>query len=75
MVKCYSFAAAVRVFVKMQRQSRHSLRQDADAGVHGGHLHGGAFCHRFTGGRAAEEKGVVAARCAVLRLVPGFEQP
>ena len=75
MVERHCLAAAVRVFIEVQRQPRHSLRQDADTGIHGGHLHSGAFRHRFAGGRAAHEKGVVAARRAVLRLVPGFEQP
>ncbi len=73
MVKCHCLAAAVRVFVEVQRQSRDSFRQDADAGIHGCHLHGGAFRHCFAGCRAAEEKGVVAARCAVFRLVSRFE--
>ena len=75
MVVRHCLAATIRVFIEVQRQSCHCLRQYADAGIHGGHLHGGAFCHRFAGGRSTEEKGVVAARCAVLRLVPGFEQP
>ena len=75
MVERHCLAAAVRVFIEVQRQPRDSLRQDADTGIHGGHLHGGAFRHRFTGSSTAEEKGVVAARRAVLRLVPGFEQP
>jgi len=75
MVERHCLAAAVCVFIEVQRQSCDSFRQDTDAGIHGSHLHGGAFCHRFAGGRSTEEKGVVAARCAVLRLVPGFEQP
>ena len=75
MVERHCLTAAVRVFVEVQQQSRHSLRQDTDAGIHGGHLQGGAFCHRFAGGRTAEEKGVVAACRSVLWLVPGFEQP
>ena len=65
MLERHCLAAAVRVFIKVQRQSCDSFRQDTDAGIHGSHLHGGAFCHRFTGGRAAEEKGVVASRRAV----------
>lgn len=75
MVKRHCLATAVRVFVKRQRQSRHCLRQDANAGIHGGHLHGRAFRYRLAVCRAAEEKDIVAARCAVLRLVSGFEKP
>ena len=75
MVKRHCLAAAVRVFIEVQRQSCHSLGQYADTGIHGGHLHGGAFCHRFAGGRAAKEKGVVAVCRSVLGLVSGFEQP
>lgn len=70
MVVCHCLAATIRVFIEVQRQSRHCLGQYADTGIHGGHLHGGAFRHRFAGCRAAHEKGVVAARRAVLRLVP-----
>ena len=75
MVERHCLAAAVGVFIEVQRQSRDSLRQDADAGIHGGHLHGRPFCHCFAGGRAAHEKGVIAARRSVLGLVSGFEQP
>ena len=74
MIVRHCLAAAVRVFIEVQRQSRHRFRKDTDAGIHGGHLHGGAFRHRFAGGRAAEEKSVVAACCAVHGLVSGFEQ-
>ena len=75
MVKRHCLAAAVCVFVEVQRQPSDSLRQDTDAGIHGGHLHGRPFCHCFAGGRAAHEKGVVAACRSVLGLVSGFEQP
>lgn len=75
MVERHCLAAAVRVFVEVQRQSRDSLRQDTDAGIHGSHLHGRPFCHCFAGGCSAKEKSIVAARRAVLRLVSGFEQP
>lgn len=75
MVERHCLAAAVRVFIEVQRQTRDSLRQDADTGIHGSHLHGRALRYRFAGCRAAEEKGIVAARCAVLRLVSGFEKP
>ena len=74
MVECHCLAAAVRVFIEVQRQTCDSLRQDADAGIHGGHLHGGAFRYRFAGGSTTHEKGIIATRCAVLRLVSGFEK-
>ena len=70
MVERHCFATAVRVFIKVQRQSCDSFRQDADAGIHGGHLHGRAFRYRLAGCRAAEEESIIAACCSVLRLVP-----
>ena len=73
MVQSHCLSAAVRVFVEVQRQSRDSLRQDTDAGIHGGHLHGRAFRHCFAGGRTAHEKGVVAACRSAFGLVSGFE--
>ena len=75
MVERHCLAAAVCVFIEVQRQSCDSFRQDADTGIHSGHLHCRALRHRFAGGRAAHEKGVVASHRAALRLVPGFEQP
>lgn len=75
MVKRHCLAAVVFVFIKVQRQTRDSLRQDADTGIHGGHLHCRALRHRFAGSRAAEEESIIAACCSVLRLVSGFEQP
>ena len=70
MVERHCLAAVVRVFIEVQRQTRDSLRQDADTGIHGGHLHGGAFRHCFTGSSTAEEESIIAACCSVLRLVP-----
>ena len=70
MVVCHCLAATIRVFIEVQRQSRHCLGQYADTGIHGGHLHGRPLGHCFAGCCAAEEKGVVAARWAVLRFVP-----
>ena len=75
MVVRHCLAATIRVFIEVQRQSCHCLRQYADAGIHGGHLHGRAFCYRFTGGRAAEEESVVAARRAVLGLSLDLKRP
>lgn len=46
MVMCHCLAATIRVFIEVQRQSRHCLGQYADTGIHGCHLHGGAFRHR-----------------------------
>lgn len=73
MVERHCLAAAVRVFVEVQRQSCHSLGEDADAGVNRSHLHGTAFCYRFSGGAATHVKGVTRADCAVGGLVSGFE--
>ena len=75
MVKCFFLAAVLLVAVEMQRQTCHRFGQDADAGIHGGHLHGGTFRHRFAGGGAAEIERIAAAGGAVLGLVPGTEQP
>ena len=58
----------------MQRKTCHRFRQDADAGVHGGHLHGGTLIDVLAGGGAAEEEAVPATGCPVLGLVAGFEQ-
>ena len=69
MVECHCLAAAVRVFVEMQRQSRHCLRQDADTGVHRRHLHGAPLGDGLAGGRAAEVEAVGAAAGAVLRFL------
>ena len=74
MVESHGLATAVGVFIKVKRQSRYRLRQNTDTGVHRRHLHGRPLGHCFAGGRAAHEKGIVAACRAILRLVPGFEQ-
>lgn len=59
----------------MKRQSCDSFRQNADTGIHDSHLHSESLSHFFAEGRATYEKGIVAVRHAVLRLVSGFEQP
>ena len=74
MVELLFLAAILLVAVEVQRQTCHRLRQDADAGVHGGHLHGGTLVDVLAGGGAAEEEAVPAAGCPVLGLVAGFEQ-
>ena len=74
MVVSHSLATAVRVFIEVQWQTCDSLRQDADTGIHGGHLHGGTLIDVLAGGGAAEEEAVPATGCPVLGLVAGFEQ-
>ena len=74
MVERLFLAAILLVAVEVQRKPRHRLRQDADAGVHGGHLHGGTLVDVLAGGGAAEEEAVPAAGRPVLGLVAGFEQ-
>ena len=74
MVKCFFLAAVLLVAVEMQGKPSHRLRQDADTGVHGGHLHGGTLIDVLAGGGAAEEEAVPATGCPVLGLVAGFEQ-
>ena len=75
MVDGLFLAAILLVTVEVERQSRHSLRQDTDAGIYRRHLHGGAFIDPFARRAAAKEKTVGAARSAVLRLIPGTEKP
>ena len=75
MVNGFFLAAVLLVAVEVQRQTCHRFGQDTDAGVHGGHLHGGTFRHRFAGGCAAEIERIAAACSTVLGLVPGTEQP
>ena len=75
MIDRFLLAAGIVVAVNMKRQTRHCFREDSDAGVDRRHLHGCAFRHGFTGGRATQEKAVCASGGSVLRLVPGTEQP
>ena len=74
MVQRLFLPAILLVAVEVQRQTRHRFRQDADAGVHGGHLHGGTLIDVLAGGGAAEEEAVPATGCPVLGLVAGFVQ-
>lgn len=74
MIQRLLLAAILLVAVEVQRKPRHRFRQDADAGVHSGHLHGGTLVDILAGGGAAEEEAVSAAGCPVLGLVAGFEQ-
>ena len=68
-------AAVLLVTVEVERQPRHSLRQDTDTGIHRRHLHGGAFIDPLASRAAAKEKAVGAARGAILRLIPRMEKP
>ena len=52
----------------------HGLRQNTNAGIHGGHLHGGPFRHRLAGAGAAHIERVGAASRSVLGLVFGAEK-
>ena len=67
-------AAIVLVGVQVQRKPCDGLRQNADAGVNGGHLHGGAFRHGFARRAAAKEEAVAAAVRRVGRLIPRMEE-
>ena len=69
MVDGFFLAAVLGVAVEVQREASHSLRQDADAGLHRRHLHGAPLGDGLTGSGAAKEKGVGAPGCAVLGLV------
>ena len=51
--------------VQMQRQARHRLSQEPNAGVDRGDLHGGFFIHLLTGIRFAEDKGLPGVPDAV----------
>ena len=62
MVQRLFLAAILLVAVEVQRQTRHRFRQDADAGVHGGHLHGGTLVDVLAGGGAAEEESCTRCR-------------
>ena len=75
MVKCFFLAAVLLIAVKVQRQTCHCFRQDADAGIHRRHLHGRPFIHSLARSASSEEKAVSAARSAVLGLIPGTEKP
>lgn len=75
MVEGFLFPTILLVSVQMKRQTCHRLGQNADAGIHSGHLHGTALRYSFAGGAVAQEKAVTAASGAVLGLVPGAEQP
>ena len=69
MICRFFFAAAFAVSVEMNRQACNSLGQNPHAGVNRRNLHGGALCHSFAGGRAAEEEAVGASGRRIGRLV------
>ena len=71
----FLLATVLLVTVEVQRQTCHRFRQDADAGIHRRHLHGGAFRHRLAGGGAAKIERIAAPGGAVLGLIPGTEKP
>ena len=75
MVNGFLLAAVLLVTVEVQRQTCHRFRQDADAGIHRCHLHGGAFVDTLARRAIAKEKAVGTASSAVLGLVPGTEKP
>ena len=70
MVKGFLLADVLLIAVEVEWQSRHSLRQNTDAGIHRRHLHRGAFIHPLSGCASPEEKAVSAPGCTVLRLIP-----
>ena len=75
MVKGFLLAAVLLIAVEVEWQSRHSLRQNTDAGIHRRHLHRGAFIDPLARRASAKEKAVGAACGAVLGLIPGTEKP
>lgn len=74
MVRRLLLAAVLLIMVEVQRKPRHRFRQDADAGVHGGYLHGGTLVDVFADDGAAEEEAVPAAECSILGIVTGFNK-
>ena len=70
----FLLAAIPGVAVEVQRQARHGLRQDADAGIHRRHLHGAPLGDGLAGGSAAEIEGVAAPGGTVLGRGAGTEQ-
>ena len=75
MVKGFLLAAVLLIAVEVEWQSRHSLRQNTDAGIHRRHLHRGAFIHSLSSCASPEEKAVSAACSTVLGLISGTEKP
>ena len=55
---------------KTLRQAGYGFRQDTDAGVYRGGLHGGSFINGFAAGGAAEEEAVCATVQGVLGAGP-----
>ena len=47
MIDSLFFAAVFGISVKVKRQTGDGFRENTDAGIHGRHLHGGAFRHGF----------------------------
>ena len=65
----YSFLCAVVCRpVNIERQAGYGFRQDANAGIYRGGLHGRSFIDGFAAGGSAEEKAVCAAIQTILGL-------
>jgi len=60
------FLASVCILVYVKRQAGYGFRQDSDAGVYRGGLHGGSFIDSFTAIGSAKEETVGAAVESVL---------
>ena len=66
--------AGIHILIQMHRKASDGFGQDSDAGIYGGHLHGGALVHVLAGIAAAEQEAIAAAVGTVGRLVPRTEQ-
>ena len=75
MVAGFLLTSVLLVAVEVQGKPSHRLCQDADTGVHGGHLHGRPLVHPLARSTSSKEKAVGAACSTVLRLIPGTEKP
>ena len=63
------------IAVEVEWQSRHSLRQNTDAGIHHRHLHRGTFIDTLARRASSKEKAVGTACSTALGLIPGTEKP
>ena len=70
-----SNASVEYIAVEVEWQSRHSLRQNTDAGIHRRHLHRGTFIDTLARRASSKEKAVGTACSTVLGLIPGTEKP
>lgn len=69
MIQRLFLPAVFVIAVQVERELCNCLRQNTDAGIHRGHLHGGPFRHDFPGSGTAHEKRITAPCGSVLRLI------